>query len=370
MIRLARPDISDADIDAVAEVLKTGHLVQGKTVEQFERAIAGYTDDGEVAAVCNGTAALHLALLSLGIGRGHRVGVATYSWPATANAVVVTGATPVFIDIEPETMGMDAAALDRHLKGKGTLDAIIPVHAFGQMADMKAITALAREYDVPVIEDAACALGARLEGRAAGAWGTMGCFSFHPRKAATTGEGGAVRTADAALSTRVRVLRNHGQDPGAPTSDFVDTGFNLRLTEFQAALGVSQLKRYPEIVAARRSRAHRYDELMADLPLTLPAARDPESHIFQSYVIRLDAEVAAKRDSIIARLKDDGIEANIGTHHMPLITYYRREFGFRAGDFPVTDAVAASAIALPMHSFLSSADQEYVADSLRRAISS
>ena len=229
---------------------------------------------------------------------------------------------------------------------------------------------LAHEHGVPVIEDAACALGAKLGGRAAGAWGTLGCFSFHPRKAATTGEGGAVRTADAALSRQVRVLRNHGQDPAASPPDFIAPGFNLRLTEFQAALGVSQLKRYPEIVAARRARARRYAELLADLPLTLPAAADPDSHIFQSYVILLDANVAGNRDAILARLKNDGIEANFGTHHMPLITYYRRAFGFRAGDFPVTDAIAASAIALPMHSFLSDADLQQVADSLRRAISS
>jgi len=256
------------------------------------------------------------------------------------------------------------------LQGAARLDAIIPVHAFGQMADMKSLATLAEEHGVPVIEDAACALGAKLEGRAAGAWGTLGCFSFHPRKAATTGEGGAVRTADAALSRQVRVLRNHGQDPAAPSSDFIAPGFNLRLTEFQAALGVSQLSRYPEIVAARRARARRYAELLADFPLTLPAAADPDSHIFQSYVVRLDDEVAGRRDEILARLKHDGVEANIGTHHMPLITYYRREFGFRHGDFPVTDAIAASAVALPMHSFLSSADQEQVADSLRRAISS
>lgn len=368
MIRLARPDITDADIAAVVEVLRSGHLVQGKTVQEFERAIAEYTGGGEIAAVCNGTAALHLALLALGIGPGHRVGVAAYSWPATANAVVVAGARPVFIDIEPHTMGMDPAALERELDGPDPLDALIPVHAFGQMADMEAITALASRHGIPVIEDAACALGAMLRGRPAGAWGTLGCFSFHPRKAATTGEGGCVRTLDAALCRRVRILRNHGQDPDAPVSDFIDAGFNLRITEFQAALGVSQLKRYPDIIAARRERAKRYDELLAALPVTRPSAVDPLSHIYQSYVIRLDAALTSRRSAVLSSLRDDGIEATIGTHHMPLIRYYRREFGYRAGDFPATDAVAASAIALPMHSFLSIADQERIADSLGRAI--
>ena len=368
MIRLARPDITDTDIAAVVEVLKTGHLVQGKTVQEFERAIGEHTGGGEVVAVCNGTAALHLALLALGIGPGHRVGVAAYSWPATANAVVVTGARPVFIDIEPQTMGMDPAALERELNGAERLDALIPVHAFGQMADMDAIMRLAAAREIPVIEDAACALGATLRGTPAGAWGTLGCFSFHPRKAATTGEGGAVRTEAGALSKQVRVLRNHGQDPDAPVSDFIAAGFNLRITEFQAALGVSQLKRYGQIVAARRDRAKRYDELLAGFPLTLPSAVDPASHIYQSYVVRLDAALTARRSAVLSSLRNDGIEATIGTHHMPLLRYYQREFGYRTGDFPSTDVIAAAAIALPMHSFLSIEDQQRVADSLRRAI--
>jgi dTDP-4-amino-4,6-dideoxygalactose transaminase len=182
VIRLARPHITDEDIAAVIDVLKTGQLVQGKTVQEFERRIADYTDGGELTAVCNGTRALHLSLLALGIGAGDRVGVAAYSWPATANAVVVAGALPVFIDIETTTMGMDPVALERILQRGEPLHALIPVHAFGQMADMNAIMTIAGAHGIPVIEDAACALGASLDGRAAGAWGTLGCFSFHPRK--------------------------------------------------------------------------------------------------------------------------------------------------------------------------------------------
>lgn len=368
MIRLARPDINDADIAAVVEVLRTGQLVQGRTVQRFETAIGRYTQGGDIVAVCNGTAALHLALLALGIGPGHRVGVAAYSWPATANAVVVTGATPVFIDIEPRTMGMDAAALEETLQKHSHLDALIPVHAFGQMANMPALTRIADAHGIPVVEDAACALGATLEGRRAGSWGTVGCFSFHPRKAATTGEGGAVRTASTALAKRIRALRNHGQDPDAPAPDFVAAGFNLRITEFQAALGISQLERYQQIVTTRRERARRYEALLAGLPMVLPLAPDAEAHIYQSYVILLEEQVATRRDRVITRLRDEGIETNIGTHHMPLLTYYRRAFGFTAGDYPVTDKVAQSAIALPMHSFLTEDDQERVASALRRAL--
>lgn len=368
VIRLARPHITDEDIAAVIDVLKTGQLVQGKTVQEFERRIADYTDGGELTAVCNGTAALHLSLLALGIGAGDRVGVAAYSWPATANAVVVTGALPVFIDIETSTMGMDPVALEKILQRGEPLHALIPVHAFGQMADMNAIMAIAGAHGIPVIEDAACALGASLDGRAAGAWGTLGCFSFHPRKAATTGEGGAIRTSDRQLATRVRALRNHGQDPDAATPDFVAAGFNLRLTEFQAALGISQLKRYGDLIASRRQQAERYDELLARLPLILPKPVEKDSHIYQSYVVRLSATLAARRSAILSSLREQGIEANIGTHHMPLITYYRREFGYQTGDFPVTDEVASSSIALPLHSYLTESDQEAVVQALGRAI--
>jgi perosamine synthetase len=368
VIRLARPHITDEDIAAVIDVLKTGQLVQGKTVEEFERRIADYTDGGELTAVCNGTAALHLSLLALGIGPGDRVGVAAYSWPATANAVVVTGARPVFIDIETTTMGMDPVALEKTLQRGEQLRALIPVHAFGQMADMKAIMAIAEAHGIPVIEDAACALGASLDGKAAGAWGTLGCFSFHPRKAATTGEGGAIRTSDGRLATTLRALRNHGQDPNAATPDFVAAGYNLRLTEFQAALGISQLKRYRDLISARRHQAEHYDGLLADLPLILPEPIEKDSHIYQSYVVRLSATLAARRSAILSSLREQGIEANIGTHHMPLITYYRREFGYRTGDFPVTDEIASSSIALPLHAYLTESDQEAVARALGRAI--
>lgn len=367
MIRLARPDITEADISAVADVLRTGQLVQGATVRAFERRIAEYTDGGEVAAVCNGTAALHLAVLALGIGAGHRVGVAAFSWPATANAVVVTGATPVFIDIEPHTMGMDPAALEKTLRN-GALHALIPVHAFGQMASMSAIMGIADEHGVPVIEDAACALGATLDGKAAGAWGTLGCFSFHPRKAATTGEGGAIRTSDERLSRALRVMRNHGLDPNVPSPDFIEAGFNLRLTEFQAALGVSQLERYPTLISTRRRLAKRYNTLLTEIPVTRPAAPGDGSHIYQSYVVRLDPAIAPRRAAILANLREQGVEANIGTHHMPLITYYRRELGCAPGDYPVTDEVAATAVALPMHSYLTDDDQDTVVRALARAI--
>ena len=238
------------------------------------------------------------------------------------------------------------------------------------MANMPAIMALADAHGVPVIEDAACALGATLDGRPAGAWGHLGCFSFHPRKAATTGEGGAIRTSDQTLANTMRALRNHGLDPEAPSPDFVIAGFNTRLTEFQAALGTSQLSRYQALLAARREKARRYDELLDDLPLERPRALSIGAHVYQSYVVRLRDSAISRRDEIIRSLKGQGIETNLGTYHMPLLTVFQKACGHVRGDFPVTDRVAASALALPMHAALRDDEQETVVAALRREIAS
>lgn len=368
MIRLGRPDITEADIAAVADVLRTGQLVQGHHVAAFETAISRYAAGGEIVAVSNGTAALHLALRALGVGPGDQVGVATFSWPATANTIVLCGARPVFIDIEPVTFGMDPSALEHVVRRGARLAALLPVHAFGNMANMPAITALADAYGVPVIEDAACALGAVLEDRAAGSWGRMGCFSFHPRKAATTGEGGAIRTADPGLARTLRILRNHGQDPDAAAPDFVAAGFNQRLTEFQGALGVSQLSRYDTLLAARREQASRYDRLLEGLPVERPSALCDGAHVYQSYVIRLQGDAVRRRNEIIVSLRQQGIETNLGTHHVPLLSFYRKTLGHAPGDFPETDRVAASTLALPLHAALDQEDQGAVVSALAREL--
>ena len=364
MIPLARPDITDEDIEAVARVLQTGQLVQGARVAEFEAAVARFTDGGEVVAVSNCTAALQLALLALGVGAGDDVGVATLSWPATANAVVLCGARPVFIDIEDVTLGMDPHALEATLSRVGTLKAVIPVHAFGNMARMVEIGGVAASYGVPIVEDAACALGANLNGRAAGTWGAIGCYSFHPRKAATTGEGGALRTSDQGLARKLRVLRNHGILPGSVPVDFVDSGFNMRLTEFQAALGTSQLSRYEHLLARRVELARKYDALLAMMPVQVPRSLETSSHIYQSYVVHLQGKSAHRRDEIITELRARGVETNIGTYHMPLLSFFRERFGHANGDFPVTDRLAASALALPLFPAMQSDEQNTVVDAL------
>ncbi|HEX9950792.1 MAG TPA: aminotransferase class I/II-fold pyridoxal phosphate-dependent enzyme, partial [Rubricoccaceae bacterium] len=243
-IRLTVPSLDEADFAAVRAVLESGFLVQGAQVEAFEAAVAEAAGTAHAVAVTNCTAALQMALMALGIRPGDTVVVPAYSWLSTANVAELCGARAVFVDIEPDTFCLDPDALDATLarlfatrESGRRVRAIVPVHAFGQMADMARIGAAAAHYGVPVVEDAACALGATRDGRRAGSVGALGCFSFHPRKAVTSGEGGAITTDDAATADFLRALRNHGQQrDAAGQARFVLAGFNTRMTEMQGAL--------------------------------------------------------------------------------------------------------------------------------------
>lgn len=367
MIRLIIPSIEEEDLQAVREALASGYLVQGPRVAKFEQTVADYVGAKYAVAVSNCTAALHLALLALDVQPGDLVVVTAYSFIATANVIELCGAQPIFVDIQPDTFNMDPNCLEEALRRlmatsetSNRVKAILPVHTFGQMADMTAILELANRYELPVIEDAACALGATLHGRQAGTWGIMGCFSFHPRKAITTGEGGMVVTNDATLAHRLRALRNHGQDPDASSPDFIMPGFNYRMTEFQAALGLTQMAKLDRIIAARRRLAAYYDELLQGTPLQAPAVAPDSRPVYQSYVVLLPEKAAACRAEIIARLKEQGIETTIGTWHMPMATYFRTRYGYKAGDFPVTDQVFARSMTLPLHEKMSHSLQEEI----------
>jgi perosamine synthetase len=221
LIRLAVPSIDEEDLAAVRETLATGFLVQGRVVAEFERVIGEYVGVEHTVAVANCTAALHLSLLALGVGPGDEVAVSTLSWPASANVIVLCGAKPVFVDMEATTYNMDPAALEQALAARPKIKVVLVVDAFGNMADLAAISAACDRHGVQLLEDAACSLGARVAGRNAGQWGAAGCFSFHPRKTITTGEGGAVTTKDEAFARQIRILRNHGLDPDAASPDFV-----------------------------------------------------------------------------------------------------------------------------------------------------
>jgi perosamine synthetase len=320
VIRLTIPSIAEDDLQAVREVLASGYLVQGLHVAAFEQAAAKYTGCQYAVAVSNGTAALHLALLALDVHPGDIVLVTAYSWLSTANVIELCGAQPVFVDIQPDTFNIDPICLKRVLRRlmavyatAKRVKAVLPVHTFGQMANMPAILDLANRYTVPVVEDAACALGATWHGRQAGTWGVMGCFSFHPRKAITTGEGGMITTNDPALARRLRALRNHGLDPDALAPDFILPGFNYRLTEFQAALGLTQMSKLDRIITARRRHAVHYDALLSGTPIQAPIVNENGTSVYQSYVVLLPEYRTTYGQNLIRRLKERGIETTIGT---------------------------------------------------------
>lgn len=368
MIRLSAPDLDDNDLAAVCEVLRTGYLVQGRRVEAFEHRVAALSGVAHAVAVSSGTAALHLGLLALDIGPGDAVAVATYSWPASANVIALCGAVPVFVDIDRRTFTMAPTSLEAAMRSSERIKAILPVHAFGGMASMAEISSIAAKYAIPIIEDAACALGAALGGRPAGSWGDVGCFSFHPRKLVTTGEGGVMITRSDEIAAQARALRNHGQDPRRASPDFVRPGYNYRLTDFQAALGLAQLEKLERLVSTHRRLAREYDALFAGTRVLTPLALEDAAHTYQSYVVLLPVSKAEQRDWVIARLKLRGIESGIGTHHLPLTTYWRRTLGCKVGEHPATDEVATRALALPLHSALSAEDQHRIAEEVQAAL--
>jgi perosamine synthetase len=371
MIRLAIPSIEEDDLHAVREALASGFLVQGPRVAAFEQLIARQIGVKHAVAVSNATCALHLSLMALDVRPGDICVVTAYSWISTANVIELCGARPVFVDIDPRTFNIDVTRLEQVLsqlmsnpESNQRVRAVLPVHAFGQMADMRAVIAACARWNLPVIEDAACALGATFEDAQAGSVGAMGCFSFHPRKAITTGEGGMVTTNDDELARRIRSLRNHGQDPDASSPDFIMPGHNYRLTEFQAALGITQMSKLERIIGARQRAALQYDQLLQNTVLFAPHIVRDATHVYQSYVALLPERLASRRSELIRKARQCGVEVQVGTLHMPMTRFFREKYGFQLGDFPVSDSVSACALALPLYESLSVEDQNKVVDTV------
>jgi len=371
VIRLAEPEIPEDALRAVREVLTSGWLVQGKHVAAFEDAVVDLVGIEHAVAVSSGTSALHIALLAMGVEPGDVVAVSAYSYVASANVIELCGARPLFVDVDPRTFNMEPAALETVLQDRDTsppVKAVIVVHAFGQMADMDAIGEIAARHGVPIVEDAACALGATWSGSPPGAHTHLACFSFHPRKAITTGEGGMIATRDVRLADTSRALRNHGLDPNASQPDFVLPGFNYRMTEFQAVLGSAALQQLPDSIITRRAAAAVYDQLLADI-VEVPFNPAESGHVYQSYVTLLPAELAARRPEVIAGLREHDIESTIGTWAIPTTTYYRQRYGYDEDSYPVTSEVFARSLSLPLHDKVTTQDQQQVASALRTVLS-
>lgn len=369
MLRLSLPNIGDDGVEAVARVLRSGQLVHGQEGELFEAELAAYVGSREAVVVSSGTAALHLSLAALGIGPGDAVLVPDFTFPATANAVRLLGARPVLVDVEAGSYSVSADQLAEAAdawQGPEVLRAVMPVHEFGYPVDMAPVMAMARDRNLFVVEDAACALGARCGDRKAGAWGDLGCFSFHPRKTLTTGEGGAVVTDNPELAARLRLLRNHGMRRGPSGMDFLEPGYNYRLTNFQSALGRTQLASLPGWLERRRELADVYLDLLAPLAaagrLSLPTT--VSGHSWQTFMVVL--RDGLERARVIEQLRDQGIEANLGAQCLSALGIYGALAGRRAGA-PVAPVLFAQGLALPFCEQLGEDDLARVAHALSKA---
>jgi perosamine synthetase len=351
VIRLAWPNVGEEELAEIREVLESGRLTMGPKVAELEALLADAAGTAHAVAVSSGTAALHLAVLALGLGPGDEVLVPAYTFPSTGNVVALCGATPVLVDVDPGTMNMDPADAARRVTER--TKAMLAVHLFGRPARLE-------EYpDLPVLEDAAGALGASRAGRPCGSLGVVACFSFHPRKIVTTGEGGAVTTDDAALAERVRSLRHHGWSPSDEYADLPLPAFNYRLSDVLCALGLPQLRRLGELHETHERIAAGYAERLAGLDVVLPTVDDGDRHGWQAYVIQLD-----RRDEVMSGLRAQGIECQIGTYALHRLGAYRDQ-----GGFPGADAVYERALALPFHARLTEAELDRVAKALDKLVS-
>ncbi len=365
MIRLNIPYTDERELEEVAKVLETGYLTQGPKTAEFEHKVASHIGCKHAFAMSSCTTALHLALVVLDIKPGDEVLVADFTFPATANVVVQIGATPVLVDIDLDTFTMNVDDLRRKITPQTR--AIIPVDAFGCSADFDRVNEVAAEHGLPVIEDAATAIGAKYYDRFCGNLTTLGCFSFHPRKVITTGEGGMITTNDDALADKIRLLRSHGGVRVGPWYQYEAAGFNYRLSDVQGAIGVAQMEKLPMLIARKRQLA---DQLSAEIQ-DIPGVRTPcepkwAGHIYQSYVILL--EESLDRNRIVEDMRAGGVETTLGTYALHDQPFFQRAYGYQAGQLSNSHAAFTRSMTLPLYPQMSEADLNTVATALHEVV--
>lgn len=384
MIPYGRQDITQADIDAVVEVLKSDFLTQGPMVPHFEKTISDYTGAGYALAMNSATSALHVACLALGLGEGDWLWTSPITFVASANCGLYCGAKVDFVDIDPRTYNMSPQVLEHKLivaEREGRLPKIVvPVHLCGQPSEMQAIHELGKRYGFHIIEDASHAIGGKYQGEPIGnsRYSDITIFSFHPVKIITTAEGGMALTNNAELANHMSLLRSHGitREPAQMTHESdgpwyyqqIDLGFNYRMTELQAALGISQMERLDNYVSRRHAQARRYDEQLASLPLILPWQHPDSYSGLHLYVIRLKLDQIGKTHrEVFDVLREQGIGVNL--HYIPVHTqpYYQR-MGFKPGDFSEAERYYTEAISLPLFPTMSEDQQDQVVTALKRVL--
>ena len=390
MIPYGHQDISEEDIEAVVEVLRSDYLTQGPAVPVFEQVICDYTEAKYGVAVNSGTSALHIACLALGLGKGDWLWTTPITFVASANCGLYCGAKVDFVDIDPITWNLSAEKLEEKLKEaerEGKLPkVVVAVHLCGLSCDMEKISNLSKQYGFSIIEDASHALGGQYQEKniGNGQYSDISTFSFHPIKNITTGEGGMAVTNNPELAEKMRRLRSHGitGDPALMTHSKdglwyyqqIELGFNYRMSDVHAALGISQLKRLDEFIANRRSIAKRYDQALSGLSLQLPSKSkmnsDYSSSAYHLYIIRLqNSQEKNDRKTVLEALRDKDIQAHV--HYIPLHTQpYYQQFGFKEGDFPEAENYYSEAMTLPIYSAMSSIEQDTVVRELKTELQS
>lgn len=367
-IPLTKPYFTKDEEKEVIQTLRSGWIAQGPKVEAFEKEIADYIGVSYAVATSSCTTALHLALLLLGVRPGDEVIVPSFTFIATPNSVLYVGATPVFADVDRRTYNIDPKDILRKITARTRV--IIPVHQVGLAAPMEEILTIAKKHDLFVIEDAACALGSRINGRHVGTFGEIGCFSFHPRKSITTAEGGMLVTNDKEIAHKARVLRAHGMSVSDrerhESKTFIDEtydvlGYNYRMSDIHASLGLAQMRKLNIILKKRAKLAARYAQQLSDIPYIIPpTAPKGYTHTFQSYVVRLREDAPISRETLMARLLQKGVSTRIGIKASHLEPLYRK-WHVRLEN---TEVLARIIITLPLFAAMTESEQDYIIDSI------